>query len=269
MAKRPHGHSAWLGQMKRRGFDKLQQHVPELQTGSGATIVILAFAAGIAVTTLFFGLVDRRFSEWMPDGEIVVMALGFLILSRFFSQKTRYQAKYGEQAYRNALANFIIPGLGIVIASIAHMGYMPGPGIPDLWWRPIPVLLGWFLIVLGAALWLRSVTTLGMDNLAMLYVYFPEESHVIDSSIYGVLRHPVYAAALYIGTGLALAHANWYALLVAVILPIFLTGWVRLVEEKELIERFPDYSQYRKHVPAFLAEPRQLARFYEFIFSGK
>lgn len=255
--------------MKMKGFDNLRRHVSEFETPKGVAAAILALAAVIAFTSLFFAMVDRGFSEWMPDGEIVVMALGFLILSRFFSQKDRYREKYGERAYRNAFVNFCIPGLGIVFASIAHMGYMAGPGIPDLWWRSVLVDLGLFLIVLGAALWLRSAASFGADNLAMLYVYFPDEGHIVDSSIHSVLRHPIYAAALYIGIGLALAHANWYALLVALILPIFLTGWIRLVEEKELIERFPDYVQYRKRVPAFWAKPRQLAVFYRFIFLGR
>ena len=95
----------------------------------------------------------------------------------------------------------------------------------------------------------------------MLYVYYPQESRIVNSSIYSVLRHPIYAAVLYIGIGLAFIHANWYALLVALILPLILMGWVRLVEEKELLERFPGYADYRKHVPAFWAKPHDLAKF--------
>ena len=88
---------------------------------------------------------------------------------------------------------------------------------------------------------------------------------LVRRGVYAVLRHPIYAAALYVGIGLAFIHANWYALLVALILPLFLTGWVRLVEEKELLERFPDYSDYRKHVPAFWARPRDLVKFFRFL----
>jgi protein-S-isoprenylcysteine O-methyltransferase Ste14 len=229
---------------------------------------VFAFTAVLVVTTTFFILVDWGFAAWMPDGEFVVMALGFLILSRFYSQKKRFQEKYGEQAYRNAFARFNIPGLGIVFASIAHLGYMPGPEIPHLWWRTVLITLGYCLIMLGAVLWVRSVSYFGVDNLTMLYVYFPEESRFVDSGIYRILRHPIYAAALYFGIGLALGHANWYSLLVAAVLPIFLTGWIRLVEEKELIERFPDYLQNRKQVPAFWVRLRDIPRFYRFVITG-
>jgi protein-S-isoprenylcysteine O-methyltransferase Ste14 len=196
------------------------------------------------------------------------MALGFLIMSRFYSQKKTYQQKYGELAYRNAFARINIPGLGIVLASIAHLGYVAGPGIPGVWWRPILIAVGWAFVVIGAVLWVRSVAAFGVDNLTMLYVYFPSESKMTDSSIYQILRHPVYGAALYIGIGLSLIHANWYALLVALILPIFLAGWVRLVEEKELLERFPGYADYRKRTRAFWPRVQDSIRFFRFLILG-
>ena len=255
--------------MSLKGLEALRKHVPELHSTGGLALAISSFAAVFIVTSSFFILVDARFPEWLPDGEIVIMALGFLIMSRFFSQKRSYQQKYGELAYRTAFARFNIPGLGIVFASIAHMGYMVGPGIPGVWWKPIIIAAGWVWVVIGAVLWARSVAAFGVDNLAMLYVYFPSESRITDSGIYRILRHPVYGAALYFGMGLSLVHANWYALLVALILPIFLTGWVRLVEEKELLERFPGYADYRKRLPAFWPRPRDYVGFIRFLILGK
>jgi len=254
--------------MKLKGINQLIQHVPELQTVRGKMIPILSFIAVFATTSALFLLVDWRFSEWMPDGEIVVMAIGFLLLSRFYSQKQRYQEKYGELAYRNAFLRFNIPGLGILFASIAHMGYMPGPEIPEIWWRVDLIVLGYLFITIGAVLWLRSVAAIGIDYLTMLYLYFPADSRLEDSRIYSILRHPIYAAALYIGIGLAFAHANWYALVVAVILPIFLTGWIRLVEEKELITRFPNYINHRSRVPAFFPKPSTFPKFLRIIITG-
>jgi protein-S-isoprenylcysteine O-methyltransferase Ste14 len=255
--------------MNLKGLDAVRRHVPELQNKGGIAIVIFAFLFLFVLTTLFFIIVDIKFVEWLPDGEVVIMAIGFLIMSRFFSQKLKYQQKYGELAYRNAFTNFNIPGLSIVFASIAHLGYIAGPEIPNIWWKPLLITVGWVFLAIGAILWLRTVAIFGVDNLAMLYVYFPSESRLTNSSIYQILRHPIYAAALYIGLGLSMIHANWYALLVALILPIFLTGWVRLVEEKELMTRIPDYTDYRKHLPAFWARPRDILHFFRFLITGK
>jgi protein-S-isoprenylcysteine O-methyltransferase Ste14 len=73
---------------------------------------------------------------------------------------------------------------------------------------------------------------------------------------------------LRLAIGLALLSANWYSLLVAALMPLGLTGWIRLVEEKELLERFPDYAEYRKRVPAFWPRPSGLVKFFRFLIAG-
>src|SRR5512143_1025763 len=88
------------GRMSIRGLGPLRRLVPEIGTQWGLVRVVLAIAAVFLLTTLFFLAADRWFVAWMPDGEIVVLALGFLILSRFFSQRSRYQVEYGPRAYQ-------------------------------------------------------------------------------------------------------------------------------------------------------------------------
>ena len=241
--------------MNIKGLDALRAQVPEVATTWGLLLVALAILAVLVATSLFFLAADRWFAAWMPDGEIVVLALGFLLLSRFFSQRERYRQKYGERAYQVAFGRFGVWGLGIIGASLAHLAYISGPEIPGVWWKPWLQALGWFLLAAGSLLWGRAVNSLGIDSLAMLYVYHPRQGPRLEGGVYSILRHPIYAAAMHIGWGLALIHANWYALLVALLLPLFFTGWVRLVEERELLQRFPDYAAYRRSVPAFLPRP--------------
>ena len=254
--------------MKLNGMDQLRKHLPDLETRTGSVRLIVIFLFWFALTIAFFYWVDAVIPEWMPDGEIVLITLGFLVCALFFSRKKTYQQKYGGLAYRNAFVRFAAPGLGILIGSIAHIGYMPGPEIPSVWWRPILVAVGIVFMIVGIALWIRGVLTFGADNVSLLYVYYPNEGRLVDAKIYSILRHPIYAAILYGGIGLGLIHANWFALVVIVLLPLGFTGWTRLVEEKELIERFPDYIDYRKHVPAFWVKPRDLGKFFRFLITG-
>ena len=114
-----------------------------------------------------------------------------------------------------------------------------------------------------------AVLVFGIDNLTMLYVYFPEESQLVNHRIYTILRHPAYSAVQYIAFGLALLNGNWFALACALIIAFGLWGWVRLVEEKELIERFGQaYVEYRQHVPPFLPRLRDLGGFFGFLIAG-
>ena len=247
----------------------MQRHVPAWRTPMGLLSIPLGIILVAVLTSLFFLTVDRYFADWLPDGEIVILALGFLILSRFLSQRKRYLQRYGDRAYAVAFPRFFITGLGIIVASIAHLGYIAGPDIPAVWWRPWLAGLGYVMLVSAILLLLRVVQSVGFDSLLMLYVYFPTEGTRFNVPIYSLLRHPIYAAAQDIAFGLALIHASWYALLVALLLPLFFAGWIRLFEEPELIERYPDYIQYRKRVPAFGPAPRNLDKFWKLLLTAK
>lgn len=255
--------------MELKGIRQLRRHLPELHTPLGilrlyAVPVLLYF-----LVSAFFRLEDRTSPFWLLDGEVVIGALGFALLYLFFRVRTAYKARYGPLAYSKAVGRFGYPAVGIIAAIVARIGTIPGPVIPHFRWYPALAVLGWILVVDGLVLFLRALQVFGLDNLTMLYVYFPEESQLVDHQVYSILRHPAYGAAQRIALGLALLNATWFALILAAIFMLGLWGWVRLVEEKELIERFgPSYADYRRRVPAFWPRPRDLGRFYKFLLAG-
>ena len=255
--------------MKFKGMDILSKHVAELNSAGGRTRIALYALILFTLVTAYF-IVTDQIPTWSIDSQIIVIALGFLVMRLFFSRKQAYKEKYKELAYRNAFAHYGMPGLALIIAAIAHAGYMNGPFIPQGWWTIIFFMFGWFALCIGTILWIRSAFTFGVDNLALLYVYHPEEGKIIDSSIYSILRHPVYAGGLRVGIGLALLNGNANAIAFAILMPLGFIGWIRLVEEKELIERFgQSYLDYRKHIPAFWPQLRDLGKFFIFLFTGK
>ena len=253
--------------MEIKGFSEFAKHVPELNTTSGRLRLVLRFVGFFILTTAYF-IISDQIPTWTIDSQIVVMALGYLLLSRFFTQRKIFSEKYNELAYQQAFLRFVIPGLAVIFAALAHISYMNGPKFTQPAITIALSSLGWLLVIIGVVLWIRAVFAFGLDNITMLYVYFPEKSRIVNSSIYGVLRHPVYAGALRIGIGLACLNMGIYALTFAVLLPLGLTGWVRLVEEKELLERIPDYAEYRKHTPAFWPKIKSIPAFLKFIFIG-
>ncbi len=252
-----------------KGMDQLRRHIPDLNSRSG-NIRVGLYALGLFLLVTFYFITTDQIPTWSIDSQIVVLALGFLVMGLFFSRKKSYKEKYGELAYRNAFAHYGLPGLALILAAVAHAGYMNGPQIPPGWWTLVFTLLGWLMLIIGAALWVRSIFAFGADNLALLYVYYPEEGQIVNSSIYSILRHPVYAGVLRIGIGLALLNGNANALAFAILMPLGLFGWIRLVEEKELIERFGQpYLEYRKRIPAFWPRVSDLGKFFTFLLTGK
>ncbi len=250
-------------------MDALAKHIPELNS-TGGKLRITLYALGLFTLVNVYFILTDNIPTWSIDSEIIISSLGFLILSLFFSRKQTYKDKYKELAYRNAAAHYVMPGLGLIFGAVAHAGYMNGPFVPVGWWTIAFLVVGWFSICIGALLWIRSVATFGLDNLMLLYVYYPEEGRIVDSNIYSVLRHPIYASLLRIWVGLALLNGNANSIIFTIFVPLGLTGWIHLVEEKELIERFGQpYADYRKRVPAFWPKPRALGTFYKFLIIGK
>jgi protein-S-isoprenylcysteine O-methyltransferase Ste14 len=250
--------------MSPKGMEQLRKHFPELNSKAGSLILGLSALGVLAATTIYFITTDQ-IPTWSIDSQIVVIAIAFLMISFFFSKKKSYQEKYGELAYRSAFSHYALPGLAIMLAAIVHIGYMNGPELPPGTVRTVLTVIGAYWVIVGAALWIRSIFTIGFDNLAMLYVYFPEESRMVDTEIYSVLRHPVYAGVLRLGLGLALINCNANALFFALLMPLGLTGWIRLVEEKELLERIPSYADYRKRVPAFWPHLKDIGKYWKFL----
>jgi protein-S-isoprenylcysteine O-methyltransferase Ste14 len=253
--------------MQLKGFENLTRHVPELNSTSGSIKIFVSFFSVFSLTTIYFIITDQ-IPTWTIDSQIVVISLGYLILSRFFTQKKIYLEKYKDLAYQKAFGRFALPGLAITFAAVAHIAYMNGPKFTQHTVTTILTWLGWICIIIGIPLFIRTVSVFGVDNVAMLYVYFPR-GDMVNSSIYSILRHPVYGATLRVCIGLACLNRGIYPLTFVVLLPLLVFGWLRLVEEKELIERIPEYMEYRKKVPAFFPYPNRIIDFFKFLLTGK
>ncbi len=252
------------------GLEQIQVHVPEMRTPLGRLLIGLYVLGSFALVTLFFVALDSR---W-PGGTLVtqfgVLGVGFFWLARFITRRAAFKQKWGELAYRNAFAIHGVPGLALILSAVIHIAYMPGPAIPLGWWSPGGVTLGWYFCFVGFVTWARAIFAFGFDNLALLYVYYPKEGRLVDTAIFGILRHPTYAAVIRLGMGMALLNGNWFALAFGLFMPLGMTLWLRLVEEKELIERFgAGYAEYRQRVPAFWPKPRDFGKFWRFLISGK
>lgn len=168
--------------MDLNGMEHLRKHVPDLNSRGGQFKVGSYVLFWFALVTCYFILTDN-IPAWSIDSQIIVIALGFLVLSFFFSRKQVYKQKYGDLAYRFAFAHYGIPGLALILSAVAHTAYMNGPHVPTGWWTNVFVALGWLMLAVGAGLWIRSILAFGFDNLALLYVYFPEEGRLIDADI--------------------------------------------------------------------------------------
>ena len=147
-------------------------------------------------------------------------------------------------------------GEGWVAGQLALLGLLLVAGLPGLgaafphdvigWLRFLGGLVG---IAAGGWLLLRGFVDLGESLTPM-----PRpraDARLIETGVYGRLRHPIYAGLMIGGLGWAGLTASVPALLVGLMLAVFLDAKARR-EEAWLLEQYPGYADYRRRSKRFL-----------------
>jgi protein-S-isoprenylcysteine O-methyltransferase Ste14 len=74
-----------------------------------------------------------------------------------------------------------------------------------------------------------------------------EGQTVISTGLYGIVRHPMYAATILLFIMMPLVLGSWYAAIIFLAYPVLIV--IRLSgEEKLLLKELPGYGQYREKV---------------------
>jgi protein-S-isoprenylcysteine O-methyltransferase Ste14 len=252
------------------GQDELKTHLPDLQSPVLRLLMALIGLISFTTATTIMIAVDRFFPAWTLLGQMGVLTLAFLLESQFFRQKIRLKNRLGNMAYRYAFRAYILPSASVIFAVILHTAYLPGDRVVTGYAATVIPVIVVYLLLTGFIILARAIFTFGADNLALLYVYFPEEGRLVDSSIYALIRHPAYSAVLRIGVAIGLWRGTWFSMAFALFMPVGMNIWLKLVEEPELIERFGEgYVAYRRKVPAFIPRMRDWGKFWRFLVCGK
>lgn len=182
---------------------------------------------------------------------LIPLLMGFVFAgsSAFTTAFSRSWGVNGGRLLTSLLRNMLgIPlyGYGLVLAwcetstFILHLGAI-GQG------------LGWLLVITGAVPVIAGHLQLGWRT------HMPSmNDSLMDKGLYAYVRHPIYAGGLIIFFGLALVHATVPWLLASILSILFFIVMAKL-EEVDLLQRMPEYSDYMVRVPGFLPTPANSA----------
>lgn len=114
--------------------------------------------------------------------------------------------------------------------------------------NPAVINIGWGIIFLSAIFgWLPIFTFRSKGKIkGKSYI---ETTVLVDSGVYGIVRHPQYLAGVLMNIGLSLITTHWLVILLGII------SWGiyyqnTFSEEKENLEKFGDkYRDYQQRVP--------------------
>ena len=283
-----------------KGLDKLRGKLLDYQGKSIFKFLIIA--AIVFLSSLVFQLtadsLPRIFNEveilqfiapLTPIlGSLTILIIGFMLVYFFWRVRDKKLSKYGELAYQKSF-KFVVTGIPMVLSIIVH-SFIPTDFIipfenhQNLTYylaNPLSqILINYSLVILviriilfllftglGITVVIRALKIFGIDNMALVYVYYPKESTLQNHEIYSVIRHPTYHGLMLMLIGSIFLRFSIYSI---IYLSIFLIGiniHLKFVEEKELIERFgKGYKQYKKDVPAFLVRFKDFKKYLSFIF---
>ena len=167
------------------------------------------FAAGIVMMIRNPALLEKRLSakEEQKEQKIVILLSGLMFLSAFVAAGLNY--RFG--------------------------------------WVPLPDWVSWAAAGLFLAAYLLYAEVLRENVYLSRTIEVQENQKVVDTGLYGVVRHPMYSATLllFLSMGLVLGSVISFVILLCYI-PI-IAKRIRN-EEKVLLDGLQGYSEYRKKV---------------------
>jgi protein-S-isoprenylcysteine O-methyltransferase Ste14 len=161
-----------------------------------------------------------------------------------------YSHWWGER--RGTLVTFtlrLVLGLPVWVTGFALAAVAPSP----LLFRPsiAAALMGALATLAGLA-----VLGLGFATLQVKSVLPSTRDRLIDTGIYGLIRHPIHTGTLLQFLGL-LASVPKISVALACLLGLVWVGLQTRFEEIDLLQRLPGYGDYMRAVPAYLPRLRR------------
>lgn len=147
--------------------------------------------------------------------------------------------------------NFLQRGGLWVLGQFALMcAVVAGGPIWHSQWRSLTLTgCGILLLLVGAGCGLGGAISLGRN-----LTPFPKPSagaRLVQTGIYGLIRHPLYTAVFCASVGWALVWRSWPALAAALALAPLFDAKARR-EERWLRQHFPEYASYEQRVRRFV-----------------
>ena len=210
----------------------------------------LLFSALIKVTLgillvgalIFFPAGTLAFAKgWLLMGLLFIPMLiaGFVMLfkaPKLLAKRLDAKEKQGDQKLVVAMSGLMFVA-GFVVAGLDYR----------FSWSRMPMAVTVASSVLFLLAYVLYAEVLRENAYLSRTVKVEEGQTVISTGLYGIVRHPMYAATILLFIMMPLVLGSWYAAIIFLAYPVLIV--IRLSgEEKLLLKELPGYGQYREKV---------------------
>lgn len=205
---------------------------------------LIKFGCGLLLVGLLLFLPAgslQYFNGWLLIGLLFgpMLVAGFVMFFKapqFLEKRLDAREKQGTQKGVLGFSALMFIA-GFVVAGLDHRF-----GWSDV---PVPVVIAAAVLFLVAYGLYAEVMR---ENAYLSRTVKVEQGQtVVDTGLYRIVRHPMYAVTLLLFTVMPLVLGSWYALIPFAFYPVIIT--VRLLDEEKLLTReLPGYEDYKKKV---------------------
>lgn len=205
---------------------------------------LVKFSCGLLLVGLliFLPAGTLRFTYgWLLIGLLFVPMLiaGFVMFFKtpeFLAKRLDVKEKQGTQKGVVAMSGLMFIG-GFVVAGLDHR----------FGWSHMPVAVTVVASVLFLVAYGLYAEVMRENAYLSRTIKVEEGQKVVDTGLYGIVRHPMYMATILLFLMMPLVLGSWYALIVFAFYPAIII--VRLKDEEKLLTReLPGYAAYKQKV---------------------
>ena len=170
---------------------------------------------------------------------IPMLGVGFVMLAKSPNLlKKRLDAKEKQAAQKGVLAFSGLMFIGGFV--VAGLDFRYG-------WSHIPTVVTIIASLLFLLAYLLYAEVLRENAYLSRTIRVEEGQTVVDTGLYGIVRHPMYSATLLLFLAMPLILGSWYALVVFAFYPVIIV--VRLKDEERLLtQELQGYAEYKQKV---------------------
>ena len=206
-----------------------------------------------ALTKFFCGLLMVGLLIFLPAGTLA-FGKGWLLIGLLFGPmliagfvmlfkspeflKKRLDAKEKQATQKGVVAySGLMFIAGFVVAGLDHR----------FGWSQMPVPVTVVASVLFLAAYVLYAEVMRENAYLSRTIKVEEGQKVVDTGLYGIVRHPMYMATVLLFLMIPVVLGSWYALIPFAFYPAIII--VRLKDEEELLTRdLPGYAEYKQKV---------------------